>query len=79
MVVEPSDASVSVFSSTVNEVDDTIDFTVNVLLLFVVPVTVTRSRTANFPSPVSVVEVELIVYTPPDEVKLISVPVTSET
>ena len=53
-MVEPSDASVSVFSSTVNDVDDTIDLTVNVLLLFDVPVTVTRSRTANFPLPVNV-------------------------
>ena len=60
-VVEPSDDSVVTISSTVNSVSDTIDFTVKVLLLFVVPDTVTRSRTASLPLPVSVVEVDDIV------------------
>jgi hypothetical protein len=48
-------------------------FTVKVLLLFVVPVTVIRSLTAK---PAKLVEVDVILYSEPVAVKLISVPVT---
>ena len=61
--------------SYVNSVVETTSFTVKVELLFVVPVTVIRSKAASFPDPVSVVLVELIVLTPDVEVKLISLPV----
>jgi hypothetical protein len=58
-VVEPSALSFAdIVSSTVNSVVETTVFTVNVLLLFPVPVIVTRSLTANLPDPVSTVEVE---------------------
>ena len=46
---------------------------VKVLLLLVVPVTVIKSRTAN---PAKLVVVDVILYSVPVAVKLISVPVT---
>ena len=75
MEVDPSAVSVVTVSSTVNSVVETTAFTVNVELLLVVPVIVIKSNAASFPDPVKTVLVELMVLTPPDAVKLMSLPV----
>ena len=72
-VEEPSDDSVVTISSTISSVADCTVFTVNVELLFVVPDTVIKSRTAKLFNVVLVAE---ILYSVPVAVKLISVPVT---
>ena len=71
--VDPSDVSVVTISSTISWLAELTVFTVNVELLLVVPVTVIRSLTAN---PFNAVLVEVILYSVPVAVKLISLPVT---
>jgi len=71
--VDPSDVSVVTISSTINWLAELTVFTVNVELLLVVPVTVIKSLTAN---PFNAVLVDVILYSVPVAVKLISLPVT---
>ena len=73
VVVDPSEVSVVTISSTISSFAELTVFTVNVELLFVVPVTVIRSLTAK---PLSAVLALVILYSEPVAVKLMSVPVT---
>ena len=73
MVDDPSEVSVVTISSTISSFAEVSVLTVKVLLLLVVPVTVIKSLTAN---PARLVLVDVILYSVPVAVKLISVPVT---
>ena len=73
VVVDPSAVSVVTISSTISSLAEVSVLTVKVLLLFEVPVTVIRSLTLN---PAKLVLVDVILYSDPVAVKLISVPVT---
>jgi hypothetical protein len=72
-VKEDPAVSVVTISSTINSFAELTVFTVNVELLFDVPVTVIRSLTAK---PAKLVVVDVILYSEPVAVKLMSVPVT---